>query len=195
MSEMDENLTVEQSLDIITKMIRQAQGRFSGNSFYFILWGWCVVAANLGMYVLMRFSDYPYPYLVWLITVPAWIITLVYAFGRDRRGNTRSHLDQVNLWLWLSLGISMFIVCSFGYVIAWNLNPVILLMGAIPTFVSGMIIRFKPLLIGGISFWIGGLICFLVPHQEQYLVGAIAIAFGYLWPGYLLKKLRNSVDV
>jgi hypothetical protein len=190
MSESNQNLTAQQSLDIITSMIKQAQGKVSGNSFYFIFWGWCIVLANLGMYSLMRFSNYEHPYMVWLITVPAWATTIIYAYRHDKRSVVQSHLDRISTWLWMGMGICIIPVVAFGSVLGWNICPVILLMAAVPTFISGVIIRFKPLMFGGAVFWIGGILCFLVPQQEQYLVSAITIALGYLVPGYLLKNLK-----
>jgi hypothetical protein len=192
MSNSEENLSAQQSLDIITSMIRQAQGRVSGNSFYFLLWGWCITAANFGMYSLMKFTDYPYPYAVWLITIPAWIATMIYGFRQGRTERAPSHLERINMWLWMGMGISIFPICLFGSLLNWNINPIILLMAASATFTSGIIIRFKPLLFGGVSFWILGAISFLVPQQEQYLVGGIAIILGYLVPGYLLKNLKEK---
>jgi hypothetical protein len=191
MSQSHENLSAQQSLDLITTMIRQAQGKVSGNSFYFLLWGWCIAFANFGMYSLIRFTDYPYPYAVWLITIPAWIFTMIYSVRHRNSGGTQSHLDRIYMWLWIGMGISVFPVCAFGHVIGWNINPVILLMAAMPTFVSGTIIRFKPLLIGGICFWIGGAVCFMVSPVDQYLVGGIVIMLGYLVPGYLLRKIKG----
>ena len=192
MSNPEENLSAQQSLDIITSMIRQAQGRISGNSFYFLLWGWCVAAANFGMYSLMRFTDYPYPYAVWLITIPAWIITMIYGIRHDRSTPRQTHLDRINMWIWIGMGVGILPICVFGYRLNWNINPIVLIMCASPTFIAGIIVRFKPLLMGGISFWIAGTLCFLVPQQEQYLIGGIAIVTGYLVPGYLLKKLKEK---
>jgi hypothetical protein len=192
MSNPEENLSAQQSLDLITNMIRQAQGRVSGNSFYFLLWGWCIAAANFGMYGLMRFTDYPYPYMVWLITIPAWIITMIYGMKQGKELPRQTHLDRINMWLWIGMGIGILPICLFGSVLNWNINPIVLLMAAPPTFIAGIIIRFRPLLLGGISFWIAGTISFLVPQQEQYLVGGIAIILGYLMPGYLLRNLKEK---
>jgi hypothetical protein len=75
----------------------------------------------------------------------------------------------------------------FGYKINFQLNPLILLLVSIPTFVSGIILKFKPLIVGGILFWFFGLINFFVPLEYQNLIGALAMICGYLIPGYLLK--------
>lgn len=188
----NENLSAQQSLDIITSMIRQAKGKVSGNSFHLLLWGWCIALANFGMYGLIKFSQYERPYLVWLITIPAWGISLWHGAKRDHTKFPATHLDKVNMWLWISMGIALLPICAFGYQVNWNISPFILLAVAVPTFVSGVLIRFKPLIIGGICFWLGGIVSFLVAQPEQYLVGGIAVVLGYLVPGYLLRTKNEA---
>lgn len=192
MSHSDENLSAQQSLDLITTMIRQAQGKVSGNSFYFILWGWCIAIANFGMYGLITFTEYPYPDAVWLIIIPAWALSFWYGRRNSRQQGASTHLDKINMWLWISMGLTILPVCVFGGKLDWNINPVILLMSAVPTFVAGIIVRFKPLLVGGVCFWIGGIIGFMMPTTDQYLVGGITVVLGYLVPGYLLKNLNEK---
>lgn len=192
MNNTEENLSAEQSLNLITNMIRQAQGKISGNSFHFILWGWCITVANFGMYGLYKFTDYPHPYVVWLLTIPAWMGSMWYGSKHRQKGGAQSHLDSINMWLWIGMGIAIFPICIFGYKINWSINPIVLLMAAVPTFVSGIIVRFKPLLAGGICFWIGGVLCFLVSPIDHYLVGGLTVILGYLVPGYLLRNLKEQ---
>jgi hypothetical protein len=190
MSHETADLTARQSLDIITTMIREAKGKVQRNNFYFILWGWVIVLANIGMYALTQIN-YERPYVVWLITIPAWIYTLVSAFKRGRAAETVSHLDRISGWLWMSFGVTIFIFVAFGSKINFQINPVILTITAIPTLVSGIILRFKPFIFGGIVFWIAGIATFLSPMIYQPLIGAAAIIAGYLVPGYMLKKESN----
>lgn len=188
----DENLSPQQSLDIIATMIHEAKGRVQKNSFYFLLWGWVIVVANLGMYILTKL-DYDRPYVIWLITVPAWIYSMVKGYRQGREGGTRSsHLDRITGTIWIAYGAVIFTFVAFGHLINFQLNPTILLITAIPTFTSGIIINFKPLMMGGVVFWIAGIISFLLPMDAQPLAGAVAIACGYLAPGYLLKAKRHE---
>ncbi|HYG18365.1 MAG TPA: hypothetical protein VD816_05520 [Ohtaekwangia sp.] len=182
-----EKLTARESLDIITAMIEKAKGNVQRNAFYFLLWGWVIVLANLGMYTLLRVG-YERPALVWLITIPAWIYSIYYGYRREKSRATTTHFDRISTGLWLSFGVCIFTLVFFGYKINFQLNPVILLITAVPTFVSGIIIRFKPLMIGGVAFWAFGIVNFLVPMDLQFLFGAMAIVCGYLVPGYMLKN-------
>lgn len=181
-----EHLSAQQSLEIITAMIKQAKGTAQKNGVHFLLWGWVIMVANIGMYVLTKLN-YPYPYIVWLVTVPAWIISLYRGFKQGRSERVTTHLDTISLWLWVCFGICIFTLVAFGYKVNYQLNPLIVIISAIPTFVSGIVLRFKPLMMGGAAFWIFGIIGFLVPKEMQPLIGALAILCGYLVPGYLLK--------
>jgi hypothetical protein len=131
---------------------------------------------------------YAHPYIVWVITVPAWGFSLYKGSRTKKIASASSHFDKISGWLWFSFGLTVFILVGFGYKINFQLNPVILIVSAIPTFVSGVILKFKPLVFGGICFWIFGIISFLVSVELQPLVGAIAMVCAYLIPGYLLRK-------
>ena len=186
-----ENLSPEQSLGIIAGMISQAKGNVRLKSYYFLLWGWVVMLADLGMFILIQL-DYRYPFIVWLITIPAWILSAYKGYRQGRVNPSPTHLDRISAWMWSCFGIVVFTLVMFGYKINFQLNPVILLFCAIPTFVSGIIIKFKPLIIGGILFWVFGTICFLIPMPYQFLAAATAIACGYLVPGYILKNKQED---
>ena len=188
----EENLSPQKSLDVITTMINQSQGKMRKNSFYFLLWGWTVALANFGMYGLMKFTDYDHPYVVWTITIPAWIITMIYGSRQDKQASVYTHLDKVNMWLWICYGISLLPIVVFMSRINFQISPIILIITAVPTFITGIMLQFRPLLFGGINFWIFGIIGFLVDYQTQYLVGGVAILLGYLVPGYLLKSIHEK---
>jgi hypothetical protein len=186
----NQNLSANESLDIITQMIRQAQGNVKRSGFHFLLWGWVVALANLGMFTLIQIG-YAQPYIVWLITIPAWLASMFYGYQQSKEERIVTHIDRTTMWLWLSYGVCIFTLVFFGSTIHWNLNAIILLMTVVPTLVSGVVIRFKPLIIGGVSIWFFSIVCFLVATEYQYLVGALAVITGYLIPGYLLKHKKD----
>jgi hypothetical protein len=142
------------------------------------------------MYALTQIG-YDRPYVVWLITIPVWIYTFYKIFTTRQTERVTTHFDRISGLLWTGYGITIFILVFFGYKINFQLNPVILLISAIPTIVSGVILNFKPLIAGGAIFWVAGAICFLVPMETQPLIGALGIAFGYLVPGYMLKTRKE----
>lgn len=188
MKNLSKTLSTQESLQIITDMIRQAKGNFRNNSFYFQLWGGVVFLANLSIYALLTFTSYSNPYQVWLITLPAVAVTFWYGWRQGKKAQVVSHLEKVNAGMWVCYGLVVFTLILFGEKINWQLNPLILLLTAIPTLATGILLRFRPLIFGGIIFWISGILCFLVSFEAQHLLAALAIALGYLVPGFILNK-------
>ena len=65
--------------------------------------------------------------------------------------------------------------------------PFILILVGFATFMSGVLLRFRPLIFGAAVIWAGALWClFLSPPQHLLLQAATAV-LGYLIPGYLLN--------
>ncbi len=60
------------------------------------------------------------------------------------------------------------------------------------TFLTGVVIKFKPLIWGGVFFWIGTLFQFILPIEYIDYVSPVVIIFGYLVPGYLLKSYNKK---
>lgn len=192
METKEQPLSAQESLALIESMIRQAKGKASGNSFYFLLWGWVIASCNFGMYYLMKFSPYPnYAPAVWILIIPAWVVTIVYGARQGRNRGIVSHLDQVNMWLWIAMAVTITPAWLFGEKINWMVNAIILMPVGAATFVSGVILKFLPLRLGGITFWAAGILCYFLDPVDQYLAGAIAIILGYLLPGYLLRSSRE----
>lgn len=185
-----ENLSSQQSLEIISKMINTAKGNFSNASFHFLLWGWVILFTNLGHYYLQEVIHYEAPFIVWLITIPSALTSCVYGYRQGRKATVRSHFDRIYGYIWLAFIVSITILIIFfgnksGHLI---LNPLILILAAMATFISGISLKFRPLLIGGILFWVFAIISLLLNNPYQYLISAVAVLTGYLIPGYMLKN-------
>lgn len=189
----EKQLTKDESLQLITEMIGQAKRNFAkGGSFFFLLWGWVVMIANAGHYVMMQWQLYNKPYLIWAITIPAMIATIIYSVRMDKKTLVKGHLDRMYGLVWLSLFICTIIVLAFLPQIQYTMNPIILVFAGLGTFLSGSMLRFTPLILGGCALWAAAIVAFISPLTDQYLIAAIGILAGYLIPGYLLRRAENG---
>ena len=66
-----------------------------------------------------------------------------------------------------------------------------LLIGGIATTTTGLAIKFKPLIFGGMSFFIFSIASTFVTNEYLALVVCAAIICGYLIPGYFLKAAKE----
>ena len=58
--------------------------------------------------------------------------------------------------------------------------PLIISLYGMGTFISGGILKFKPLIIGGIACWIISIIAFFVANEYVLLLTALSIIIAYL---------------
>ena len=190
---MEENFSPQQSLQLIESMIKKVRSDIGRNRFYFLLWGWTAFSAILMQFVLKVLVQYPYHYLVWLCVIPAIIITNVRSYKQEKETYSTYVGDSMK-HLWIGLGFSFFvlsIIISFspgGWHIAY---PFFILFYGLGTFVSGMFLKFKPLIIGGIFNWVLACICVLLPYDYQLLVAAAAILTSYIIPGHLIQPAKK----
>ncbi|TDQ16908.1 hypothetical protein DFQ04_1556 [Algoriphagus boseongensis] len=189
---MEKELTSKESLSLITEMISRAKREAAGDgSFQLLLWGWVIALCNFGHYVL-AWQGYMYPYIVWVLVLPAAIISGVKGYQERKNAKVKTHLDDFISQLWLAVFVGMITVIAFMPVLEFNHNPVILILAAIGVFSTGAIFKVNFIKLGGVVLFVGAIIGFLVPVSEQYLVGGVAMILGYLVPGYLLKNKFKS---
>lgn len=183
----------QESLEIIGDMISKAKRNIAkGGSFYFLLWGFVVSIANLSFYYLEAVVKYDKPYVVWIITFPASIITIVYSIRQGKRARAVSHFDRIYGHVWSAIFIGIMILLVFMKEINMNQNAVILLFSGMGTYASGQMLRFKPLIFGGISLFIASIIAFKVSPIDQNLVAGLGIIVGYIIPGFMLKRKEGE---
>ncbi|WP_422362037.1 hypothetical protein [Reichenbachiella sp.] len=189
---MKEELSHTESLKIINEMIAQAKNNYEqSGSFYFLLWGWVVMIANLGHYVLDKFTSFEYPFIFWVLTIPAAIAAIWYGSKQKSETHTKTHFSRLYGEVWLAMGICLILSLLFMSKINYNHSAVIMMLAGAGTYLSGRMLKFKPLIFGAIALWIAAIVCFNIPMTDQYLVGAIGILLGYLIPGYLLKSAEK----
>lgn len=185
---MEKELSSQDSLALITDMIRKAKREVAGDgSFQILLWGWTISICNLGHYALMK-AGVANSYLIWLLVIPTTVVSTVYGIRKGKKARVKTHLDIVISQLWIAVFVGIIIVLGFMNILEFNQNPVILILAALGMFVTGTLIRVNLVKLGGVILGVGAIIAFTLPVMDQYLVAGIAIILGYLVPGYYLKK-------
>lgn len=190
---MEKSLSSQESLALITQMINQSQHNYKKGSFYFLLWGWVVVIADLGHYYLMEFTDYAHPYIVWLISIPAWIACAIYGSRQSNRAKVKTHIDSIYQTIWIAFAFPVVVIIFAGGVIGpQNITGMILLMAGYALFITGKVLKFKPIHYGALVLWVAALSALYFNDSSQYIIGAVGTGLGYLVPGYMLKSRENN---
>ncbi len=182
-------LTEKESLALITGMISTAKNHYHESGTSALLWGFTNVIVFVVVY--LQIKDWIYfpinPF--WLMGIA--IILQVY-FSWKERGvkKTVTFRDEAHYYVWIAFGISVGILTIAGGLsdIGYVVLPLLLLLFGIPSFISGSIKKFKPLIIGGIICWILSIVSFFFKKNEVFLLVALAAFCAWVIPGFILRK-------
>ena len=173
-------------------------------SFYYLLWGWALIFASLANYFLIRYSIGKEQFeeiwhrslLTWGVFVIGAMIIQFVAISRSHKGDrVQTHLDRYIKIVWIAAGFLMGLMVFLSFKVDAYPTPFILGVTAMATAVSGLMVRFRPLIIGALVFLVAAIVSINLKGTEQLLVFAIAMVFGYLIPGYILRSSKNGDDV
>lgn len=186
-------MTGEESLKIITDMINKTKVNIRQSSFHLLFWGWLIFFCSLAEYLLMKFSGFASPWYVWLLVIPGVFVSMIYGFAKGRKETAYTYATVVYMWTWIAFMIAAVVLYLIVYGL-WDVFPALILtLAAIPTFISGIIIKFRPLIIGAVTFWLFALAARFAGPDIAPLAVPVAMLTGYLIPGYMLRK-KNGHD-
>jgi hypothetical protein len=180
-----------ESIALIESMINKATNRFNEDGFLYLLWGWVVLLCSVAEFILLRLQ-YEKHYLVWTLTWIAVIYQIFFLRKKRRAQTVRTYTDDIIKYVWISFVILMFLTgFLFGAILGGGyykmVDPIFLALYGMPTFLSGIILRFRPLVWGGVSCWLLSVLCTVIPIEYQLLLVSAAMIVAWIIPGYLLR--------
>jgi hypothetical protein len=195
-----QTFTPEESLELITRTIAGYKSSYRQNNFYFLLWGWLIALASISHFVILRillkneaYGDIKlYSMLNWGIIILAGMILQFSHINKVKR-ETRvsSHLEKYMSVLWQVSAAAMILAGIFSMKLQIYPSPFILTIAALATTVTGIQIKFRPMIFGGIAMFIAAAVSVFVLNEYQLLISAAALVVGYLVPGYMLKSTNS----
>jgi hypothetical protein len=192
---METNLTEQESLKIIQEMIATSKSKIKDNSFFYLLWGWLVLIASLSHYILLRMNYHEYAYLPWpILMLGGMVVSIIAGIRLGKKAKVISHFDNMMIYLWYGFFFTLMIIivmAAFQKIPWTTTHPLIISLYGLGTFVSGGVLRFRPLIIGGIACWIISIIAFFMASENVLLLIALSVIISYLIPGYILKSKEN----
>lgn len=189
----EERFSPEQSLQLIGTMINKAKGRFSENGHLYLLWGWAVLVCSITQFILINYVKWENHYLVWLSMWLVLIYQAIYLSRRKKKEKVRTYTDEIIAVVWITFVVLMFLFgFLFGSLLGGEyyrfINPGFLALYGMPTVLSGTILRFRALIIGGLICWLLAILSVFIPYDYQLLLLAVAVVCAWIIPGYLLRK-------
>jgi hypothetical protein len=196
---MDEKMTPEESLLLITSVIEETKQRFQENGHIIILWGTLIFIVMVSQYILVLLGWYKLFDIAWTcILFPlGGIYTFIYAWKKYKKNNIpRTIIGNIIGTMGWVVGINLMILGflfrnRFGEALA----PVFLILWALFFILTGISIKFKPILFGGILLNLLGFAAFYISGQYHGLILAAGGVIGMIIPGILLNRANRNEHV
>jgi hypothetical protein len=189
----NENLSAEQSLQVIQSMIEKAKNQLSENGHLYLLWGWVIFIASAGQFVLLNIVHYQNDYIVWFLPWLAVIYQAFYLAKKKKQKKVTGYADHIIGFVWITFFI---LLVLFGFIFGRALGPeyyklvcpASLALYGMPTLMSGIILRFRPLIVGAIGCWLLSIGALFVRYDYQILFLSAAMIIAWIIPGYILRS-------
>jgi len=188
-----------QSFQVINEMIQVSQKKLKNDGI--LMWGWI-------FFITHFFCSY-FPTVVELselirnfLSSLKFILqsfgfgyTLYYLFLKKKGATT--YIDISLRYVWISLFFSLVLVNVIQFNILHQINfelqhPIFMIIIAFAIVVTGGILRYKMITVGGIIFAIFGFISSYLPLPQQLLLESIAWVIAFIIPGHILFSQRNK---
>ena len=210
MIQSEKKLTEKESLDLITQMINKAKDACHDTGIAAIMWG-----AVIAVCALVRLSElhfgYNLPFNIYWLTFVAVLPQIYFSIKEKKKRKVKAYGDDFFDYLWIGFGICIFLVIYItgsmhsewekaaeqyqqltgqktSFRIYEYTSSFFLLLYGLPTFVTGVSMKFKPMLWGGLLCWVCCILSLYTNFKIDLILIALSSVFAWLIPGIIMEK-------
>lgn len=188
MNHNEKDFTPQESLQVIRSMIEATKHSISDNSHFFLLWGYATMIGCLLQYYLLAVVNYRHHYYAWLVTPVALVVHIIFLIKKQKRATVKTFISEANAYVWSIVGLSYLALAFIFSKIGWQYSfPFYILLYSIGTYISGSLLKFKPMRIGGAACLVLAAVTPYLEYPFQILLAGLAILISYIIPGHLLR--------
>ena len=187
-------------IQVIASVINNTRENLKPLSINFIFWGCLVIVMSLFNYAfpsLIASTQYG-DVLFWtVLPLIGMILTIYYNIKYRNKTGYETYLNRVIKIIWGVFNLSWIYIIALSFTIkSFHPVPPILFLLGMMLIITGLIIKFKPITLGGIFLTIFTFYLNFNPGINLLLVNIIGVSLGMLVPGLSLfySKSHNKSD-
>ncbi len=181
--------TKEEQIEIISSVINSTKENLKPLSVNFIFWGILIVIMSFIHFSFPQFIQYTkYSSLLFWTILPTlgMIYTVVYNIKIRKVVGYETYLNRVIKIIWGIFNISWLVIIVMSLNGVNNPVPEILFLLSTTLITTGIIIKFKPIVIGGTLLMLFTVYINFNPNINFFMVNIIGVSLGMLVPGISL---------
>lgn len=184
----EKQLTEKESLALITSMISKAKNSCIDSGIGPLFWGVLITICSLVTFAEVNFHFEP-AFDIWLLSLIAILPQIFFTWRAKKQKVFIPHDETMMNYVWGTFAICVFML-SFYNSKTHTSNSIALYMMVfgIPTFITGGIRNFKPMILGGLVCWICSITSYYVSFANGMLLMALSAVAAWLIPGIILRR-------
>jgi len=197
---ISESFDENQSIQVIKEMIQVSQKKLKNDGVLFILWGWIIFYNYISWYVISNivttYQIYKgFEYFAKGLVVFAFAFSIYYIFRKSKKVTTYIGISLRYVWISLIVCLSLVNLIIFNTIHEFNAalqHPIFMVFMAFAVVVTGGILRYKLIILGGAVFGLLAYLCTYLSIEKQMLIEAVAWLIAFIIPGHYLYAKRKS---
>lgn len=183
----DKLISGQESLDIINQMIGEAKRSYITTGLASIVWGTLIVICSLTTWVQIHFQ-FRIGFDIWLLLLVALVIQMIVSFKQGNQKAFRTRLEGTINAVWTTFGVCIMLISIYQNVVPKVPNTIFLylVLYGMPTFITGMAVKFKPMIFGGLVCWALSIVSLFTSFEVNVLLMAISGLAAWFIPGVIL---------
>lgn len=188
-----DKMTEQESLRLIGEMIGKVKRSYVTKGIASIVWGVLIIVCSLLTWCRIQF-DFTIGFDEWLLVFLAVIPQVYFTIKEKKERKFIAHDEDTMFYVWTSFGICIFILSFYnGYFGNDQITCLYMMLYGLPTFITGGIFKFRPMIIGGIVCWVLAVISLFTTPATDMLFVAVCGLVAWLIPGIILwNKNKNQ---
>jgi hypothetical protein len=189
-----------QSIQVIREMIQVSQKKLKNDGILFILWGWIAFYGNITGYIVREIVlTYQFQKILDKSGIVLGLFALTYTiyYIWKQRKKVQTYIGISLRYVWISMFICLVLINLIQSNVIHTINfelqhPIFMVFIAFATAVTGGILRYKLIVIGGIIFGLIALLSSYFSLPYQLILESIAWLIAFVIPGHILYAKRKS---
>lgn len=185
-----------ESMKIIQQMIGAAREEHHEKGDGWLFWGWLLFIASVSSVILAFAGLGRYIGYVWTgILIIGPLIFIIFRIRAPKNPGVRTYVQDLLHKIQVAFYISLIVIVISGYfkISSSFAFGYYYMLYAFWMYIHGSALRFKPLIAGAYINWAAAILIFAIePFRYDMIVSAVAVLFGYLVPGYMLKSAHRK---
>jgi hypothetical protein len=194
----DQSFSTEESLQLIGEMIGKAKRSYVTKGVAGMVWGILIIMCSMVTWAEQQYK-FDIGFDIWILLLLALVPQIYFTIKEKRQKAFTGHDEETMHFVWISFTACIFITSFYNSRWGGESSPTLIMMlYGIPTFITGGIFKFKPMIIGGIVCWAISILSIYTSFKTDMLLMAACGFFAWLIPGTILwnrYKKQQQVNV